>query len=293
MLTKEQIAQAKGRGFLLNRGTELFSGRIVCPGAVYTADEVALISECAQRYGNGKVAFTVRMAAEIPGMAYENLDAAEEFLSSRSQLTFGGTGARVRPIVACKGTTCIYGNADTQALARKIYEDYYIGRRDRKLPHKFKIGIGGCPNGCIKPSLNDFGIEARRVPKLLADKCRACKVCSIVASCQDDAISINSQGQPVFDMKKCITCGVCISRCPFHALEEQTEPLYQITIGGMAGRHLRPGTPLRRLVREDEIAPIIDRTMDWYCEHADGRERLGKVIDRVGVEQMQQAVLPK
>ena len=121
MLTKEQITQAKGRGFLLNRGTELFSGRIVCPGAVYTADEVALISECAQRYGNGKVAFTVRMAAEIPGMAYENLDAAEEFLSSRSQLTFGGTGARVRPIVACKGTTCIYGNADTQALARKIY----------------------------------------------------------------------------------------------------------------------------------------------------------------------------
>ena len=26
------------------------------------------------------------------------------------------------------------------------------------LPHKFKIGISGCPNGCTKPKENDLGI---------------------------------------------------------------------------------------------------------------------------------------
>ena len=31
------------------------------------------------------------------------------------------------------------------------------------LPHKFKISVGGCPNSCIKPSLNDFGVEGNRV----------------------------------------------------------------------------------------------------------------------------------
>ena len=36
MLKPEQIASVKGRGFLINRGTECFSGRLVCAGAVFT-----------------------------------------------------------------------------------------------------------------------------------------------------------------------------------------------------------------------------------------------------------------
>jgi dissimilatory sulfite reductase (desulfoviridin) alpha/beta subunit len=30
------------------------------------------------------------------------------------------------------------------------------------LPHKFKIGIAGCMNGCTKPQENDLGILGRR-----------------------------------------------------------------------------------------------------------------------------------
>ena len=36
-ITKEQIVQVKGRGFLRNRGTDLFSGRIVPAGTVFNA----------------------------------------------------------------------------------------------------------------------------------------------------------------------------------------------------------------------------------------------------------------
>ena len=51
-------------------------------------------------------------------------------------------------------------------LPQKLYDEYYIGWADIKLPHKFKIGIGGCPNSCVKPALNDFGIEGHRIPKV-------------------------------------------------------------------------------------------------------------------------------
>lgn len=291
MLTKEQIAQAKGRGFLLNRGTELFSGRIASPGSVFSADQVTAIAECARRFGNGKVSFTVRQGAELPGIPFDKLDEAQAFLTGAG-LSFGGTGPRVRPVVACKGTTCVYGNCDTQGLALRLYQDYYLGKADRKLPHKFKIGIGGCPNGCIKPTLNDFGIQGHRVPRLLEDKCRSCAVCSIVPACRDDAISIGADGKPRFDAGRCINCGACISRCPFGAMDKDAPPLYQITVGGMAGRQLRAGTPLSRLVREEEISPILDRTLDWYVDNADGRERLGKTLDRVGMAQAEQDLLP-
>ena len=32
--------------------------------------------------------------------------------------------------------------------------------------HKFKIAVGGCPNNCVKPDLNDLGIIGQMVPKL-------------------------------------------------------------------------------------------------------------------------------
>ena len=45
-------------------------------------------------------------------------------------LMTGGTGAKVRPVVSCKGTTCQYGLIDTFALSRKIHERFYVGYHD-------------------------------------------------------------------------------------------------------------------------------------------------------------------
>ena len=159
-ITKEEVAALKGRGFLRNRGTDAFSGRVVAAGGVYSADDLKSIAECAEKYGNGKVAFTARLAAEIVGIEADKVDEAERFLAERG-LYFGGTGARVRPITACKGTVCVFGIMDTQGLARMLHERFYLGMHDVVLPHKLKIGVGGCPNSCMKPSLNDIGIEAR------------------------------------------------------------------------------------------------------------------------------------
>ncbi len=160
-LTKEAVMSVKGRGFLRNRGTDCFSGRVVSIGGVFSAEQLHVLADCAECFGNGKVIFTSRLSAEIPGIAYEKIPDAEAFLSERG-LFFGGTGAKVRPVTACKGTTCVFGIIDTHALARVIHERFYVGMKDVKLPHKFKIGVGGCPNSCMKPSLNDVGIEGCR-----------------------------------------------------------------------------------------------------------------------------------
>ena len=76
MLKPEQIVSVKGRGFLINRGTECFSGRLVCAGAVFTAADLRTISEIAEKFGSGKVTFTSRLSAEIVGIPFEQIDAA-------------------------------------------------------------------------------------------------------------------------------------------------------------------------------------------------------------------------
>ncbi|MBQ9740787.1 MAG: (4Fe-4S)-binding protein, partial [Kiritimatiellae bacterium] len=67
-------------------------------------------------------------------------------------------GPKVRPVTACKGTVCPRGLIDTFAISQKIHERFYVGWRSVILPGKFKIGVGGCPNNCIKPNLNDIGV---------------------------------------------------------------------------------------------------------------------------------------
>ena len=135
-ITKEQIMSVKGRGFLRNRGTECFSGRLVSVGGAFDANALRTIAECAETFGSGKVIFTSRLSAEIVGIPFDKIPEAERFVQENG-LNFGGTGAKVRPITACKGTTCVYGNIDTQALAQTIHARFYVRMADVKLPHTF------------------------------------------------------------------------------------------------------------------------------------------------------------
>ena len=68
--------------------------------------------------------------------------------------------------MSCKGTTCQYGLIDTFDLSEKLHERFYVGYHGVELPHKFKIAVGGCPNMCVKPDLNDLGIVGQRVPQV-------------------------------------------------------------------------------------------------------------------------------
>ena len=287
-LTKEDIMSVKGRGFLQNRGTECFSGRIVSIGGLFSPHQLRVIADCAEKFGEGKVIFTSRLSAEISGIPFDKIDAAEEFIKECG-LSFGGTGAKVRPITACKGTTCIYGNIDTQALAKTIHERFYVGMRDVKLPHKFKIGVGGCPNSCMKPSLNDVGVEGCRVFAFDADKCRGCQKCVVAESCPSKAVSFDN-GKAVIDAQKCKKCGVCIGKCPFGAVPKKAESACRIFVGGTWGKSQRMGTLLSGIFSYDEAPDVIEKVMLWYKENGLPKERLGAAIDRLGVEVLEAAI---
>ena len=288
MLTNEQITSVKGRGFLRNRGTDCFSGRIVTVAGLFTPDQLHAIAECSEKYGNGKVIFTARLAAEIVGIPFDKIPEAEAFMAERG-LYFGGTGAKVRPITACKGTTCVYGNIDTQALAKVIYDKFYIGMRDVKLPHKFKIGVGGCPNSCMKPSLNDVGVEGCRAFSFDSELCRGCKKCAVAESCPTKAVSVVN-GKAVIDTSKCTNCGVCVGKCPFGAVPKEAASVCRVFVGGTWGKTQRMGTLLNSVYSADEVPSVIEKVMLWYKENGYVKERLGATVDRIGTDALEAAI---
>lgn len=112
----------------------------------------------------------------------------------------------------------------------------------------------------------------------------------IEKSCPMKAAKL-SDGKLAIDDEICKTCGVCTGKCPFKAISHESETLYQIYVGGTWGKRTRKGTPLSRLVTEDEIFPLLEKTMLWFKENAYLKERLGMAIDRIGAEAFESAIM--
>ena len=282
-LSPEDIKRVKGLGFLQDkRYPDVFNARVITRNGRITTDEHRAIAEAADRFGSGQVAMTTRLTMEIQGVRYENIQPLTDFLSAYG-LTTGGTGALVRPVVSCKGTTCQYGLIDTYALSEKIHERFYVGYHNMPLPHKFKIAVGGCPNNCVKPDLNDLGVVGQRVPVPDTEKCRGCKKCQIEKNCPIHAAKLED-GKISIDPDACNHCGRCKGKCPFGAVEEYREG-YKILIGGRWGKKTACGRPLPRLfTTEEEVMTVIDRAILLFREEGIAGERFADTVTRLGFE---------
>lgn len=181
-ISKEDEKRVKAMGFLSNKGTDNFSARIITVNGKITAAQQRCIAEAAEKFGNGVITFTTRLTVEVQGVPYDKIEEFKEYIAREGLIT-GGTGSVVRPVVACKGTTCQYGLLDSFAISEEIHHRFYEGYHTVKLPHKFKIAVGGCPNNCVKPDLNDLGIIGQRIPEFDEDSCNGCKKCSVEAAC--------------------------------------------------------------------------------------------------------------
>ena len=198
------------------------------------------MAEAAERFGSGEVTMTTRLTLEIQGVPYDNIDAAARLIWRRRGLETGGTGSKVRPVVSCKGTTCQYGLIDTFDLSEKIHERFYVGYRDVKLPHKFKIAVGGCPNNCVKPDLNDLGIVGQRVPQIDLDKCRGCKVCQVENACPIDVAQGGGRQAARSTRTPATTAAAASASARSTPLTEGTYG-YKVYIGGRWGKKVAHG----------------------------------------------------
>ena len=205
-------------------------------------------------------------------------------------LTTGGTGSKVRPVVSCKGTTCQYGLCDTFGLSEKLHELFYVGYHDVVLPHKFKIAVGGCPNNCVKPNLNDLGIVGQNVPVFDYSKCKGCKLCQVEKSCPIK-IARMENGKLHVDPNECNNCSRCRGKCPFGVTEEYV-PGFKVYIGGRWGKKIAHGLPLTRiLTSEEEVISVVEKAILLFRDEGITGERFADTVERLGFEYVNDKLL--
>src|SRR5512145_3078684 len=168
--------ELKKGGMMRQREAGLFSVRLHVVGGRLSTGQLQAIRAAADRFGRGTVHLTSRQGVEIPFVPAESLAAIKEFLAPAG-VGVGVCGPTVRTVTACQGcTVCPSGVIDSPALAEAVDREFY----GKPVPHKFKVGISGCINNCMKAEENDAGIKGWIEPRWTGSSCTFCGVCAAV-----------------------------------------------------------------------------------------------------------------
>jgi dissimilatory sulfite reductase (desulfoviridin) alpha/beta subunit len=276
-------ATLKKGGFMRQKQKNNFSLRLRVVGGNLTAVQLAKIAEVAEKFGDGHVHMTSRQSVEIPFIKLEDIDEVKAALAEGG-VQPGVCGPRVRTVTACQGeAVCPSGCIDTYELAKELDERYFA----RELPHKFKFGITGCQNNCLKSEENDLGIKGGIKVSWKEEDCIHCGVCE--KACRSEAITI-ADGKISVDESKCNFCGRCFKACPTEAWD--TVNGYIVSFGGLFGNSINTGETIIPFIEDKKkLMNICDAAIQFFNDNANAGERFKFTIDRVGREKFKEKIM--
>lgn len=281
MATVDYAALKKG-GFMRQKQKGYFSLRLQVVGGNLTAENIRTVSEVAEKYGKGYVHMTSRQGIEIPFIHFDDIETVREELA-KGGVNPGVCGPRVRTVTACQGSEiCPSGCIDTYELAKE-FDAHYFGR---ELPHKFKFGVTGCQNNCLKAEENDIGVKGGMEVTCDHSACISCGVC--VKACRSGAITLTSEGIQI-DRSKCNYCGRCVKSCPTDAWKGESG--YLVSFGGLFGNQIYKGEQLLPIIKDKEtLFRVTDAAVRFFEEHANAGERFRLMLQRVGEEEFRKVI---
>jgi dissimilatory sulfite reductase (desulfoviridin) alpha/beta subunit len=275
-------AALKKGGFMRQKQKGKFSLRLQNVGGKLTTENLRAIYAVADVFGHGYVHLTARQGVEIPFIDIKDMEAVKTELA-KGGCKPGVCGPRVRTVTACQGTAvCPSANIDSPKIAEELDRRYYA----RELPCKYKFGVTGCLNNCLKAEENDLGVKGGLDVKYDKDACTLCGVCEKI--CREDAITIRD-GKLTMDTAKCNHCGRCVKSCPADAWTG--ESAYILSFGGLFGNSKLFGEEVLPLIHsEEQLYRVTDAAIEFFAKHAQPGERSRRMIERVGKDVFKKAM---
>ena len=272
--------------------------RIRVPGGHIETRFLLLINEIATRFGDGTAHITTRQGFELPGIDFDRIPEVNVLIrplieSLGLDLDVGDGGypaAGTRNISACIGSrVCPFGNDDTTDFARELERAVYPNDLH------FKIAVTGCPNDCIKAVMNDFGIICTIEPVYDPRRCISCGAC--VENCAKAVTGALTMKEftVVRDPATCIGCGECIRKCPTGAMKRSKTKSYRMVIMGRTGKkNPRIARTFIKWGDKAALIKIIQNTYGFVQRHIDptlDKEHIGYIVDRVGYATFKEEIL--
>lgn len=124
-------------------------------GGLTTPDELRAIADAADKYGVPTVKVTGGQRIDLLGVKKEDLPAIWGDLNDAGMVSGHAYTKGLRTVKTCVGSDwCRFGTQDSTGLGVKL-EKLLWGSWT---PHKFKLGVSGCPRNCAEATCKDVGV---------------------------------------------------------------------------------------------------------------------------------------
>lgn len=124
-------------------------------GGITTANELRAIADAADKYNVPTVKVTGGQRIDLLGVRKQDLPAIWYDLNEAGMVSGHAYSKGLRTVKTCVGKDhCRFGTQDSTGLGIKL-EKLLWGSWT---PHKFKLGVSGCPRNCAEATCKDVGI---------------------------------------------------------------------------------------------------------------------------------------
>lgn len=192
-------------------------------------------------------------------------------------------GAEMVVISACRGKAmgCPNSLIDIEDLLDRVSRFSQAGDlpenlrglvKDDKIlfHHKLKISLAGCPNGCSRPQIADFGLVGCVRPIFDRTLCTGCGAC--VEACPDQALTMIDDSAPRLDPEQCQGCKKCVQACPAGAVS-LSRPTIRLLVGGSLGRRPHLAHSVGIYGDADQALSRIEAELKDYLGMAEPNQR--------------------
>ena len=215
----------------------------------------------------------------------------------------GGSGSDMRTPSCCVGQArCEWARYDTMALTYDLTQTFQDQLHRPAFPYKFKIKCAGCPNDCVASiaradlsiigtwrddiRIDQDGVKAYEKAGLKIER-DVCGRCPAKCMVWNDKLTI--------DNRTCVRCMHCINVMP-KALRPGVDAGVTLLVGSKApivqGALLSSVlVPFMKLEPPyQELKNLIEKMWEWWDENGKARERIGELIQRMGMRNFLAAI---
>lgn len=279
---------------------EFHTFRVNMPaGWFYTTDKLRQLCDVWDKHGSGLTNMHGATGDIILlGAPSSELQPCFDDLSAIG-FDLGGSGSDMRTPSCCVGPArCEYACLDTLDLLHEVTLEFQDELHRPMFPYKTKIKISGCANDCVAAvARSDISVIGTWRDNIQVNDAKVAEYADQGLDIQNEVVALCATGCMKWDADtkklsidngECNRCMHCINLMP-KALRPGKERGATILVGGKAPivRGAMMSWVIIPFMKMDppytEFKELVRRIWEWWDENGKMRERLGELINRLGM----------
>lgn len=186
---------------------------------------------------------------------------------------------------------------ETLRKLAEVAEKYHVSAL--KITSAERIALVGIKEEDVDKVWADLGMERGQVVGICVRSIKACPGTSYCKRGQQDSLGVGlllDQKYHGLQLPGKMKMGV--SGCPNQCGETNFKDIglvgtpkgWRVYVGGNGGTNARIGQLLAQHLDTDQALALVDRILDYFRTNAKPKERLGKTIERLGLDDLKQSL---